>query len=188
MSLLLTLKNLARQNSILMNYQNNYMIHKIIKKSNDYLSSNLLQHCVIFRLYLTYFRNVENGDNGPSGGSIFIGLKIFKHIYCLYFFADTLYGLSILSKILQYKYVDVNIVGVFVKAEITSILILFIIKFTYLNTSLFNKEIVYHIIHDLGPPRRYLKRLSSEIRKAKYHDILMIRDRTRTNFEKAIAF
>ncbi len=83
---------------------------------------------------------------------------------------------------------DVSTVGALVKTEITSICMLFIIESTDLNASSFNEEIGYHIILDFGPPVGYLKRISSEIRRAKYHDILMIRDRIGTDLEEAITF
>jgi len=68
-------------------------------------------------------------------------------------------------------------IGVLVKAKITSIRMLFIIKSTYLNVSTFNGEINYHIIPDFGPIVGYLRRFFFEIRGIKYHNILMIRDR-----------
>ena len=71
-----------------------------------------------------------------------------------------------MSKIFQYKHVDVSIVGVLVKAEITLIYMLFITKFTNLNIFIFNENIGYHIIHDIGPLGGYLKMLSFEIRGA----------------------
>ena len=71
---------------------------------------------------------------------------------------------------------DVSIVGTFVKAEITLIRMLFITESTDLNESIFNEETSYYKIHDFGPPGKYLKRLSSKIGGAKYHDILMIRE------------
>ena len=144
--------------------------------------------CDTLESVLTYFCDVENGYAGPSDGSIFTRLKTFKHICCLYFLVDILYGLSVLSKTFQYKYVDVSIVGALVKAEIILICMLFITEFTDLNASSFNEEIGYHIILDFGPPVGYLKRISSEIRRAKYHDILMIRDRIGTDLEEAINF
>ena len=137
---------------------------------------------------MTYFCDVENDDAGPSDGSICTRLRTFKHIYFLYFLANILYGLSVLSKAFQYKHVNVSTVGTLIKAEITSIRMLFIIESTNLNESTFNEETGYHIIPDFGPPGGYLKRLSSEIRGAKYHDILMIRDRTGVDLENAITF
>ena len=144
--------------------------------------------CDTLESVLTYFCDVKNDDVGPSDGSIFTRLKTFKHIHYLYFLADILYGLSILSKAFQYKYVDVSTVGAFAKAKITSIRMLFITESTDLNASTFNEETGYHIIPDFGPLGGYLKRLSSEIRGAKYHDILMIRDRTGVDLEEAITF
>ena len=130
---------------------------------------------------LTYFCDIENDDVGTSDGLIFTRLRTFKHIYYLYCLADILYGLLVLSKTFQYKHVDVSTVGALVKTEITSICMLFIIESTDLNASTFNEKTYYHIISDFGPHGGYLKRLSSKIRGAKYHDILMIRDRTRTD-------
>ena len=133
---------------------------------------------------MTYFHDVENGDDGPSDGYIFTILRTFKHIYCLYLLADILYDLSILNKTFQYKHVDVSVVGVFVKAEITLIRMLFIIESADLNASTFNENTGYHIILDFGHHEGYLKRLSYEIRGAKYHDNLMMRDRIGADLEK----
>ena len=83
---------------------------------------------------------------------------------------------------------DVSTVGALVKAEITSIRMLFITESIDLSASTFNEETGYHIIPDFGPLGGYLKRLSSEIKGAKYHDILMIRDRTGVDLEEAITF
>ena len=102
--------------------------------------------------------------------------------------ADILYGLSVLNKAFQYKYVDVRIFGALVKAEITSIRMLFITESIDLDASTFNEKIVYHIILDFGPHVGCLKRLSFEIRGAKYQDILMTRDRTGVDLEEAITF
>ena len=41
--------------------------------------------CDTLERVLTYFRDVENDDVGPSDGSIFTRLRTFKYIYCLYF-------------------------------------------------------------------------------------------------------
>ena len=104
--------------------------------------------CDTLENILTYFCDVENVDDGPSDGSIFIKLRTFKHIYCLCFLADILYGLSILNKVFQYKHVDVSTFGALVKVKITLIRMLFIIESIHLNTSIFNEETSYHIIHD----------------------------------------
>ena len=55
--------------------------------------------CDTLESVLTYFCDVENGDDDNNDNSIFTRLRMFKHIYCLYFLADILHGLSILSKI-----------------------------------------------------------------------------------------
>ena len=83
---------------------------------------------------------------------------------------------------------NVSTVGALVEAKIISIYMLFIIESTDLNASIFNEEIDYHIIPDFGPHGGYLKRLSFEIRGAKYHDILMLRDRNGVDLEEAITF
>jgi len=57
---------------------------------------------------------------------------MFKHMYCLCFLVDILHGLLVLSKVFQYKHVDV-------KVEITLICLLFITEFTNLNVSTFNE-------------------------------------------------
>ena len=138
-----------------MSYKNNYMMHKNpgkIYQKIRWLSrwQFITTLCNTLEIGLTNFCDVENGDGGPSDGSIFTRLKTFKHLYCLYFLADILYDLSILSKIFQYKHVDVRTVGALVKAEITLILMLFSTESTDLNAYTFNEEIGYHIISDFG--------------------------------------
>jgi hypothetical protein len=44
-----------------------------------------------------------------------------------------------------------------------------------LNLSTFNEDIDYHVLPEFRPPGDYLKRLSSEIRSAKFHDLNLIR-------------
>ena len=50
---------------------------------------------------------------------------------------------------------------------------LFIIEFTNLNASTSNEDIGFHVIPNFDPPGEYLRRLSSKIRGAKCHDILI---------------
>jgi hypothetical protein len=65
---------------------------------------------------------------------------------------------------------------------------LFITETTDLNLSTFNEETGYHILPEFGPPGGYLRRLSSEIRGAKFHNINLIRNRTGADLEEALAF
>ena len=75
-----------------------------------------------------------------------------------------------MNKVFEYINIDVSTTGVFFNVEITSIHILFIVDYIDLHVSIFNEETGYHIIHDFCPPWGSLRKLSSEIRGAKYHD------------------
>jgi hypothetical protein len=79
-----------------------YDAHKSLKNYQKiiWLSrwQSIITLCNILKNVLTYFRDVENGNDGPSDGSIFTRLRNFKNIDCLYFLADILYVLSVLSK------------------------------------------------------------------------------------------
>ena len=46
---------------------------------------------------------------------VFAKLKQFKYIYILYFLADILHYLALLSKIFQNKFVDVTTIGTIVR-------------------------------------------------------------------------
>ena len=100
--------------------------------------------CDTLESLLTYFHDVEIGDDDPNDCSIFTRLRIYKHIYCLYFFVDILYGLSILNKVFQYKYVDVSTIGTFFNVEITSIhnLLLLMILSIYMFLFLMKRPVI----------------------------------------------
>ena len=55
--------------------------------------------CDTLENVLTYFRDIEMGDDGPSDGSIFTRLRTFKNIYCFYILVDIKYSLSVLNRI-----------------------------------------------------------------------------------------
>ena len=144
--------------------------------------------CDSLESVLAYFRDVPRSDDDAATGLLYTKLRTFKYIYCLYFLADILQSLSVLSRTFQHKFVDVSSVGALVRSEITSIRMAFIIESTDLNESTFNEDTGYHIIPSFGPPGGYLQRLSSEIRGSKFHDVEMIRDRTGADLVEALAF
>jgi len=137
---------------------------------------------------IAYFHDVPHVDDDTSTGLLYTKLRTFKYIYCLYFLADILHSLSILSRTFQCKFVDVSSVGALVRSEITSIRMTFITESTDLNESTFNEDTGYYIIPSFGPPGGYLQRLSSEIRGSKFHSVEMIRDRTGADLAEALAF
>ena len=64
--------------------------------------------------------------------NIFKKLRTFKYIYLLYFLADILYILSMLSRLFQNKFVDITTIGSVVKTDIAQIRMLFIDKLVFL--------------------------------------------------------
>ena len=64
----------------------------------------------------------------------------------------------------------------------------FIEKTTDLNSETFNEKTEYYIIPKFGPQGGYLRKLSSEIRGSKFHEVEMIRDRTGQNLIDAVIF
>lgn len=62
------------------------------------------------------------------------------------------------------------------KINIVQICMLFIEEFTNLKWDKFKEGTIYHILQKLSPQGGYIRRLSSEIMNAKFHDVQMIRD------------
>ena len=57
-----------------------------------------------------------------------------------------------------------------------------------MNECTLNENTSYHVIPSFAPLNRYLMRLSSEIRGAKFHYVDVIRDRTLVDLEEALVF
>ena len=57
-----------------------------------------------------------------------------------------------------------------------------------LNQETFNPSLRFHVIPEFGPPSGFLRRLSSEIRRSKFHSLDMIRDPSGANSEVALYF
>jgi len=143
--------------------------------------------CDSLEFVIVYFRNVPREKDDGTTPLLYNKLRNFKYIYILYFLANLLYGLTILSKIFQFKFVDVTSIGLLVRTQIESIH-MYIIDGIDLNQDTFNESFGYHVIPDHGPQGGYLQRLSSEIRGTKFHEIDMIRDRTCADLESALSF
>lgn len=62
------------------------------------------------------------------------------------------------------------------KINIVQICMLFIEEFTNLKWDKFKEGTIYHILQKFSPQGGYIRRLSSEIMNAKFHDVQMIRD------------
>ena len=80
----------------------------------------------------------------------------FKYIYILYFLADILGCLAMLSKLFQLKFVDVKTIGSIVRSKIAQSRMLFVFKSTDLNAATFNEEIGYYILPEYGLHGDYL--------------------------------
>ena len=83
---------------------------------------------------------------------------------------------------------DITIIGSVVITDIAQIRMLFIEETTDLNSEVFIEQTGYHILPEFGPQGRYLKRLSSEIRGGKFHDVNMIRNKTEQDLMDAVTF
>ena len=102
--------------------------------------------------------------------------------------ADLLHGLTILSKIFQYKFIYVTSIGSLVIPQIESIRMLYVVDNTDLYHETFYESFGYHVLPYHGPHGGFLHRLSSDIRGAKSHGIYMIRDKNICRFGKCIVF
>ena len=107
-------------------------------------------------------------------------LDQFKYIYNLYFLADILHSLAILSKVFQLKFVDVTTVGNIVRTEVAQIRMMFIVDSCDLNVDVFNDSTGYHVLPDYEPHGGYLKTLQSEVRGSMFHSFQMTRSRLGT--------
>ena len=83
---------------------------------------------------------------------------------------------------------DITIVGSLIKTEIESIHMVYVVDKTNLNQDTFNVDVGYHIIPQYGLPSGYLQRLSSKIRRSKFHSMDMIRDSNGIDLEEALNF
>jgi hypothetical protein len=79
-------------------------------------------------------------------------------------------------------------IGSVVKINIAQICMFFTEETLNLNSETFNEQTGCHILPEFGPQRRYLKRLSSEIRGGMFHEVEMIRDRSGKDLMDAVAF
>ena len=139
-------------------------------------------------LILVFLRDYPKSKDEVTTPLLYFKLRTFRYIYVLYFLADLLHSLSVLSKVFQYKYVDVTTIGSLIKTQIESICMLYIVNSTDLNQDTINANVSYHVIPQYGPPGGYLQRLSSEIRGSRYHSVDMIRDPNGIDLEEALNF
>ena len=85
----------------------------------------------------------------------------------MYFLANLLHCLTILSRIFQYKFVNVTNIGSLVKTQNESICMLYVADNTDSNQETFNENYGYHVIPNHGPQGGYLQKLSAEIKGGK---------------------
>jgi hypothetical protein len=132
--------------------------HKICWLSRWQAISSL---CDSLEYVLIFFQN----ESDVVAKSVLEKLGQFKYIYILYFLADILHSLGMLSKVFQLKFVDVTTMGSIVRTEVAQICIMmFIVDSCDLNVDVFNESTSFHVLHDYGPHGGYLKRLQSEVR------------------------
>ena len=144
--------------------------------------------CDSLESVLVFFRDYLRSKDEVTSPLLYFKFRTFKYIYVFYFLADLLHSLSVLSKIFQYKYVNVTTIGSLIRTQIESICMLYVIDSTDLNQDTFNANVGYHVIPQYGPPGGYLQRLSSEIRGSKFHSVDMIRDPNGIDLEEALNF
>jgi hypothetical protein len=161
------------------------MYHKIRWLSRWQAVTSL---CDSLESVLTYFRDVPQKSDDNDAAYLYDNLRSLKIIYCLYFLADILHMLSLLSKVFQYKCVNVTSIGSIVKIEIIQIKMLFVEERIDLNACTFNEDSGYHVLPDFGLEGGYLKRLASQIHGSWLHGIKMHRNRIVSDLEEAIHF
>jgi hypothetical protein len=120
--------------------------------------------CNSLESVLSHLRDMPPSKDDGQAPNLFEKLRSFKVIYVLHFLVDLLYSLSLLSRVFQYKNVDVSIIGSLVKTEILQVRMLFIEESTNLNHSTFNEDSGYHVLPEFGPPGGYMKKLATQIR------------------------
>ena len=84
--------------------------------------------CNLIETVLCFFCNVKERNDLDYTKLDFSKLKQFKYIYILYFLADIVHYLVMLSKVFQNKYVDVTIISCIVRTKIIQIKMLFIVE------------------------------------------------------------
>ena len=155
--------------------------HKIRWLSRWQVISSL---CNSLESVLIFFQD----DSNVVAKSVLEKLDQFKYIYILYFFANILHSLAMLSKVFQLKFVDVTTVGNIVRTEVAQIRMMFIVDSYDLNVDVFNDSTGYHVLSDYGSHGGYLKRLQSEVRGFMFHSFQMTRSRIGTDLEETLMF
>ena len=145
--------------------------------------------CDSFKFVLVYFCSFnEDGSTDDVALSLYSKLQSFKLIYCLYCLADILYSFSMLSRMFQYKFLDISAIGSIIATKIAQLCMLFVNKSANLNASTFNEDIGFYILPNFGPRGDYLKKISSEIGGGRFHNVEMIKNRIGPDLKEALSF
>ena len=112
--------------------------------------------CDLLKYVLICFQKV---DESEASVAKFVLEKLNQYTYILYFLAEILHSLAILSKVFQLKFVDITTVGNIVRTEVARIHMMFIVDSCDLNVDVFNESTSYHFLPDYGFHGRYLKML-----------------------------
>jgi hypothetical protein len=115
-------------------------------------------------------------------------LKNFKFIYYLYFLADILYNLSMLSRLFQQKFVDISSIDSIIRTQVGKLRMFYVTESIDLSVDTFNESTRFHILPNFGPSGGYLRRLSYEIRGSKFYNVQIIWDSIGSNLEEALLF
>jgi len=126
--------------------------------------------------------------NSVQAKEVLHKLGQFQFIYVLFFLANILYSLAMLSKVSQNKFVDMTSIGSIIQSKIAQIHMLFIVESCNLNTATFNEDTNFHLLLEYSPHRGYLRRLQSKIRGKIFHRFEMQRYKFRIDLEEALDF
>ena len=106
----------------------------------------------------------------------------------MYFLADILNSLVLLSKIFQNKFMDITTIGSIIATEIVQIRMLFIVEQNDLDASILNENTTYHVIPEYGPLGSHLRNLSSKIHEKIFHSLEIGRSRLGDDLEETLKF
>ncbi|KAI5075082.1 hypothetical protein GOP47_0009158 [Adiantum capillus-veneris] len=108
--------------------------------------------------------------------SLFDDLSKFENIYCLFFLADILKGMSVVSKLFQKEFVDVTTVSAIIQKEINLIQQYYIDPPDVDENELILDTSGYSFLREYGPEKGFLFYLRGAIRGKKFFDIEIERD------------
>ncbi|MCO5579868.1 hypothetical protein L7F22_033730 [Adiantum nelumboides] len=128
---------------------------------------------------------LETKEKAPT---LFTDLSKFENIYCLFFLADILKGMSIVSKLFQKEFVDVTTVFAIIQKEINLIQQYYIDPPDVDENELILDASGYTFLREYGPDKGFLFYLRGAIRGNKFFDIEIERDIFDMDLMRALEF